>query len=122
MKIPVDSICIEDFCGSDGVGDLEYWADWSPSTKLVYFGGNWVGVPLMKSETQPTPEQVTEWADKHGIGDELLDRTLAEVEEMYRNGRVSQDDYEHYCYLWRNSAFRYTDLCIAHQEAKCSIN
>lgn len=48
--------------------------------------------------------------------DQLCELTLAEVEEMYRNGRVSQEDYERYCYLWRNSAFRYSDTLIAYQE------
>ena len=44
--------------------------------------------------------------------------TLAEIEEMFRNGTISQDDYEAYCYLWRNSTYRYSDLCIAYQEAE----
>ena len=50
--------------------------------------------------------------------DSLLQYTLAEIEDMYRNGRISQDDFEHYCYLWRNSTFRYSDLYICYQEAK----
>lgn len=45
----------------------------------------------------------------------IKEYSLAEVEELYRNGRVSQDDYEKYCDLWRNSSFRFSDEKIAYQ-------
>ena len=33
-------------------------------------------------------------------------KTLAEMEDLYTQGRVSSIMFEAYCWLWRNSAYR----------------
>jgi len=40
--------------------------------------------------------------------------TLAQIEELYRLGAVSQDVFEQYCSLWRNSVYRFSSLCEAY--------
>lgn len=62
------SVCIQDFCGSYEPGHLpiQFWADYFPQRDVTVFGGYWHDVPDMPSETEPTEEQVQEWAETHG--------------------------------------------------------
>lgn len=60
-----ESIRLVDFCGytSPGHFPITYWADWNPSTKLVTFGGEWVEVSPIISETEPTETEIEELSD-----------------------------------------------------------
>ena len=57
--------CIEDFCGYGYDHCQEnYCAYYSPSLKLVKFGGDWIEVKDMPSDKEPTEEQIYKWVDK----------------------------------------------------------
>ena len=45
-------------------------------------------------------------------------KTLEQVEYMFRNGMISERVYSSYCWLWRNSTFRYSNLHIQSQKEK----
>lgn len=52
-------ICIQDFCGnSTSYGTTKYqvnfWADWCPRCKEIWFGGYWQMIPNLFSETEPS--------------------------------------------------------------------
>jgi hypothetical protein len=36
--------------------------------------------------------------------------SLRTMEERVRNGSITPEEFDEYVYLWRNSAFRYSDL------------
>ena len=59
-----ESICIEDFCGG-GRFPCSFSADYYPAEKLTYFSGDWSGVPVMPSDTEPSNDDVWAWAKKH---------------------------------------------------------
>ena len=54
-----ECVCVFDIC-SQGTN---YYADYDPKTKKTYFGGRWCAVPPLKSNTQPTEDQVEEHAE-----------------------------------------------------------
>jgi hypothetical protein len=62
-----ESICIEDFCGYSNPGHFPttFSADWFPAESLTHFTGEWCDCPPMPSATQPTEEDVWNWARKH---------------------------------------------------------
>jgi len=65
--MPCDSVCIVDFRGNyNHMPGCSFWADWWIATKVVTFGGEWMDVPDMPSDTEPTQEAVNEWAHAHG--------------------------------------------------------
>ena len=39
----------------------------------------------------------------------LKDKTLEDAENLYRSGLVSENHWIQYCYLWRNSCYRYSN-------------
>lgn len=41
--------------------------------------------------------------------------SLAQMERRLRDGLCSQDDYETYCYLWRNTKHCWSYECIGYQ-------
>ena len=43
--------------------------------------------------------------------------TYAQAEYLYMTGAMSADQWELYCYLWRNSIYRYSDIAIAYQDS-----
>lgn len=52
-----ESICLHDFSGRElGKGHTTYWADWCPTDKRVYFGGDWDFIPPLKAETLPADD------------------------------------------------------------------
>jgi hypothetical protein len=59
------SVCIEDFCGSDGVGPVSFSADYFPEQRITRFTGIWWNVPDLPGD-QPTLEQVHAWAAANG--------------------------------------------------------
>jgi hypothetical protein len=40
---------------------------------------------------------------------------LSEAQEWLHEGRISQAEYEAYCWLWRNLVFHYSDELIEYQ-------
>ena len=62
-------ICIEDFSGNNMQNG--FWADWSPETKFVYFGGAWCDICPMLSDALPNDIQCHEWVkmQRNKIGD-----------------------------------------------------
>ena len=44
--------------------------------------------------------------------------TLGEVESAYRDGRISQDDFDAYRCSWQRSAPRFGDYYFAHDHCK----
>jgi hypothetical protein len=66
----VESTCVTDFCGysSPGHYPVSFWADYFPSLGFTRFGGDWWNAPDMESSSEPTEEEVTVWARKHGVG------------------------------------------------------
>ncbi len=64
---PGDWICVTDFCGTwRGFGmheTLSVCAYWSPSRKLVAFGGQWVGTKPMPAYSEPSEEACWKWAE-----------------------------------------------------------
>ena len=62
-----DYICVEDFCGTACHGiPCQYWADYCLQDHLTRFGGDWINVPDMPCDVQPTTEAVNQWAKEHG--------------------------------------------------------
>lgn len=63
-----ESVCVEDFCGYDGVGQTSFSADYFYAEKLLYFTGDWGvnHIPPMPSDTVPTNEECFVWARAHG--------------------------------------------------------
>jgi hypothetical protein len=61
----MDTICIQDFCGSTRGFHVEYWADYDPTTGLVEFGGDWSEIPPTVFNTQPTDEDISEFANSY---------------------------------------------------------
>jgi hypothetical protein len=45
--------------------------------------------------------------------------TFDQVESWYRQGIVSQEEFEHYCYHWRNEAPRFSILCQSYKADVC---
>ena len=63
----MESVCIVDIWGDDDEGnEISLSADWYPSEGLVRFSGDWEEVPAMHARTQPTGDQIHEWARAHG--------------------------------------------------------
>jgi hypothetical protein len=57
--------CLEDFCGYSLTDHLpvQYWADWCPATRTVYFGGDWCDVAPWALEAMPTSDEVCAHVD-----------------------------------------------------------
>lgn len=51
----------------------------------------------------------------------LKNRSLDEVDNLYRQGFVSQDDFESFCHAWRVNSFRYSHECIGFTDGPCSV-
>ena len=65
--MPKETICLVDWCGN--WNHAGYCADYNPNTGITVFGLEWHNVPDLKTEEEPTPEEVTEYADyfmEHG--------------------------------------------------------
>lgn len=65
----MDSICVEDFCGSDGVGVTSFSCDYFPTEGLLHFTGDWntlTEIPPMPSVVVPTIRDAYTWAHAHG--------------------------------------------------------
>lgn len=41
--------------------------------------------------------------------------TYQQAEDLYREGVISQDEWEAFCHAWRNSAFRFSSLAEAYE-------
>ena len=39
-------------------------------------------------------------------------KTLEQMDWMFDNGMISEDEWQAYAYLWRNTAFHYSDVLI----------
>jgi hypothetical protein len=52
---------------------------------------------------------IRETAEKYG------DHTLRTAESLYRHGRISADEWEAYCYLWRNLSPRLSSELLGYQ-------
>ena len=66
MSTQDSSICVEDFCGSDGVGLVSFSADYYPKDGMTYFSGDWCDVKPMPSAACPTEGEVWAWARQYG--------------------------------------------------------
>jgi len=51
----------------------------------------------------------------------LSQMTLAQVDSSYRQGTVSQDEFDEYCHAWRVGAFRYSTECQYYENGPHSI-
>lgn len=61
-------VYVEDFCGGDGVGRVNFWAVWEAGR--VTFGGDWGEVPPMPAAEVPAVEAVHRWVTGHSGGAE----------------------------------------------------
>lgn len=62
-------VVIEDFSGSESGPahrHLEFWAIYDRDDRRTYFGGMWSFVPYLKTDDQPTIDEVHAWANQHG--------------------------------------------------------
>ena len=41
---------------------------------------------------------------------QLQSMTYEQAESKYRQGVISQAEFDEYCYLWRNSVYRYSTV------------
>ena len=66
-----DTICIEDFCGYTSPGHFftQFWADWSKSEEMLFFGGDWDKIPPMPAVKEPTADDAYTWALGHGYNE-----------------------------------------------------
>lgn len=48
--------------------------------------------------------------------DTLKTKTYEQAENWYQRGVISQDLWEEYCDLWRNSTYRYSSLASSYQK------
>lgn len=77
-----DSICLQDFCGRGKDGfQTNFWADWCPHDKVVYFGGAWGFIPNLLAETEPSDDIWGAWVEKHEKihDDEINNELMAEA-------------------------------------------
>jgi hypothetical protein len=42
--------------------------------------------------------------------------TLEQAQSLYASGYMGQEQYELYCYIWRNGAVRFSDNLIQYEE------
>ena len=47
--------------------------------------------------------------------------TLEQAESKFRNGSMTQTEWDHYRYHWRNSAHRYSKECAQFQDDTCPV-
>ena len=47
--------------------------------------------------------------------------TYNEAENHYRQGVISQDEWEHYCYHWKNESGRFSSLAESYKCSQCPI-
>lgn len=48
----------------------------------------------------------------------IKNHSLDQAESFYRAGRISQSDYEWYCYHWRNLTPRFSSLCESYEDRR----
>ncbi|ORJ61322.1 hypothetical protein [Geothermobacter hydrogeniphilus] len=61
-----EAVCLHDFCGSAWLkGNVSYWADWCPTNRMVWFGGDWRFIPPLKAETCPADEVWLAHVNRH---------------------------------------------------------
>lgn len=59
-----DWICVYDICaGNCYPFPANLYADWSPSQKLLRFGGNWSDIPDVPMDHEPSEDEVSDIAD-----------------------------------------------------------
>lgn len=56
-------ICVFDLC--DGKSMKDYWADWNCETGEIVFGGYWTNVPSYISRTEPSEEEIWNYASQY---------------------------------------------------------
>lgn len=47
----------------------------------------------------------------------IANMTYEQAENWYRQGCISQDEWEAYCDAWRNSCFRYSSLAASYRRS-----
>lgn len=54
--------------------------------------------------------------------DQLLNYTLDVVQTWYDQGVINQDSYDYYCYMWRNSCYRWSSDHAAYEDSTCAYD
>jgi len=47
---------------------------------------------------------------------EIIPTTLDRVEKLHLDGRITNEIYKQYCTMWRNSVFRFSNVCQEYEE------
>jgi len=87
-------------CYAAGQVPMPSWSAFCSRVRAAYASAQRSGVPLRSSGA---------WAAEPTVYD-LRDRPLEEVEDHFRQGRVTWETFQDYCQYWRLGAPRFSNL------------